>query len=64
MTANYTFQWLIRLDAEGIGQNAFDTLPVILILAQSRIIWIIGSSLRDSRMRRGTPVFGVERALQ
>lgn len=51
------------LDGESIGRNVFDTLPVILVLAQSRIVWIIGGSLRDSRMRRGTPVFGVERAL-
>lgn len=41
-----------------------DSIPVILVLSQGGIIWVICGSLCNSRMRRRTSIFGIKCSLK
>lgn len=49
----------------GGGEEGFRPSPVIGILAQRRLVGVVGSSCgrREARMRRSRPVLGVEAIL-
>lgn len=54
---------LVNWQSEDSNEGRY-SIPVILVLSQGGIIWVICGSLCNSRMRRRTSIFGIKCSLK